>query len=285
MNPDIVNVNGGAIALGHPIGMSGARLVLTLALELRRRGGGLGAAALCGGGGQGDALIIKVPSASRRMSTGSPRRSRDRAGPHAPGPGTATRARWPDWSRLVENGDECLPEVARGAGTSLRPGPDHRPHRFTGRWQVDDDQRDWCAPTGPRVDASACSPSTRRARSPAAPSSATGSGCRTTPPIPASTSGRCPAAAISAAWPRPPPGRTGARGRRLRRRDHRDRRRRSGRGRGGPPGRHDAGAARARHGRRDPGGQGRHPRGRRRLRGEQGRPRRRRRHAPGHPRA
>jgi acetyl-CoA C-acetyltransferase len=60
---DIVNVNGGAIALGHPIGMSGARLVLTLALELKRRGGGLGAAALCGGGGQGDALLIKVPTA------------------------------------------------------------------------------------------------------------------------------------------------------------------------------------------------------------------------------
>ncbi len=60
---DIVNVNGGAIALGHPIGMSGARLVLTLALELQRRGGGLGAAGLCGGGGQGDALIIEVPTA------------------------------------------------------------------------------------------------------------------------------------------------------------------------------------------------------------------------------
>jgi len=64
VSPDIVNVNGGAIALGHPIGMSGARLVLTLALELRRRGGGLGAAALCGGGGQGDALIIRVPSSA-----------------------------------------------------------------------------------------------------------------------------------------------------------------------------------------------------------------------------
>ncbi len=63
VSPDIVNVNGGAIALGHPIGMSGARLVLTLALELRRRGGGLGAAALCGGGGQGDALLIRVPGA------------------------------------------------------------------------------------------------------------------------------------------------------------------------------------------------------------------------------
>jgi acetyl-CoA C-acetyltransferase len=60
---DKVNVNGGAIALGHPIGMSGARLVLHLALELKRRGGGTGAAALCGGGGQGDALIIKVPAA------------------------------------------------------------------------------------------------------------------------------------------------------------------------------------------------------------------------------
>ncbi|TDB71863.1 acetyl-CoA C-acetyltransferase [Micromonospora sp. KC723] len=62
ISPDKVNVNGGAIALGHPIGMSGARLVLTLALELRRRGGGTGAAALCGGGGQGDALIIHVPN-------------------------------------------------------------------------------------------------------------------------------------------------------------------------------------------------------------------------------
>ncbi len=58
-----VNVNGGAIALGHPIGMSGARLALSLALELRRRGGGVGVAALCGGGGQGDALVLRVPSA------------------------------------------------------------------------------------------------------------------------------------------------------------------------------------------------------------------------------
>ena len=58
---DKVNVNGGAIALGHPVGMSGTRVVLTLALELKRRGGGVGAAALCGGGGQGDALIVRVP--------------------------------------------------------------------------------------------------------------------------------------------------------------------------------------------------------------------------------
>ena len=62
ISPDIVNVNGGAIALGHPIGASGARIALHLAYELRRRGGGLGAAALCGGGGQGDALLLRVPA-------------------------------------------------------------------------------------------------------------------------------------------------------------------------------------------------------------------------------
>ena len=59
LNDSIVNVNGGAIALGHPIGASGNRVALTLLHELRRRGGGLGAAALCGGGGQGDALIVR----------------------------------------------------------------------------------------------------------------------------------------------------------------------------------------------------------------------------------
>jgi acetyl-CoA C-acetyltransferase len=62
VGPDKVNVNGGAIAIGHPIGMSGARIALHLAYELRRRGGGLGAAALCGGGGQGDALLLRVPA-------------------------------------------------------------------------------------------------------------------------------------------------------------------------------------------------------------------------------
>jgi acetyl-CoA C-acetyltransferase len=60
ISDDIVNVNGGAIALGHPIGMSGNRLALTLLHELQRRGGGIGAAALCGGGGQGDALIVRT---------------------------------------------------------------------------------------------------------------------------------------------------------------------------------------------------------------------------------
>ncbi|HEV7934661.1 MAG TPA: acetyl-CoA C-acetyltransferase [Actinomadura sp.] len=63
VDADRVNVNGGAIALGHPIGMSGARILLHLAYELRRRGGGVGAAGLCGGGGQGDALIVRVPGA------------------------------------------------------------------------------------------------------------------------------------------------------------------------------------------------------------------------------
>ncbi len=61
LSMEVVNVNGGAIALGHPLGMSGNRLALTLLYELRRRGGGVGAAALCGGGGQGDALIVATP--------------------------------------------------------------------------------------------------------------------------------------------------------------------------------------------------------------------------------
>jgi acetyl-CoA C-acetyltransferase len=61
VGPDKVNVDGGAVALGHPIGMSGARLALHLVHELKRRGGGLGVAALCGGGGQGDALLLRVP--------------------------------------------------------------------------------------------------------------------------------------------------------------------------------------------------------------------------------
>jgi acetyl-CoA C-acetyltransferase len=59
LDEEIVNVNGGAVALGHPIGASGARIVFTLALEMRRRGVGLGGAAICGGGGQGDALVLR----------------------------------------------------------------------------------------------------------------------------------------------------------------------------------------------------------------------------------
>lgn len=63
LNPDKVNVNGGAVALGHPIGASGTRIILTLIHELKRRGGGIGVAAICSGGGQGDAIMIEVPKA------------------------------------------------------------------------------------------------------------------------------------------------------------------------------------------------------------------------------
>jgi acetyl-CoA C-acetyltransferase len=80
LDPRKVNVNGGAIAMGHPLGMSGARIALHLALELRRRGGGVGAAALCGGGGQGDALIIRVPRLPRCPSAGQ-----DACGTRSPG--------------------------------------------------------------------------------------------------------------------------------------------------------------------------------------------------------
>ena len=65
VDPGIVNVNGGAIAVGHPLGASGARIAITLAYELHRRGGGRGAAALCGGGGQGSALLLQVPRVTR----------------------------------------------------------------------------------------------------------------------------------------------------------------------------------------------------------------------------
>jgi acetyl-CoA C-acetyltransferase len=63
LDPEKVNVNGGAVALGHPIGASGARIIITLMHELKRRGGGIGIAAICSGGGQGDAIMIEVPKA------------------------------------------------------------------------------------------------------------------------------------------------------------------------------------------------------------------------------
>ena len=61
LDSEKVNINGGAIALGHPIGASGARIIITLMNELKRRGGGIGIAAICSGGGQGDAIMIEVP--------------------------------------------------------------------------------------------------------------------------------------------------------------------------------------------------------------------------------
>ena len=66
----IINVNGGAIAMGHPLGMSGARITLHLALKLQRGGGGTGVAALCGGGGQGDALVLTVPGSPVALPAG-----------------------------------------------------------------------------------------------------------------------------------------------------------------------------------------------------------------------
>ena len=60
VDPEKVNVNGGAVALGHPVGASGGRIVATMIHELRRNGGGLGLAAICSGGGQGDALLLEV---------------------------------------------------------------------------------------------------------------------------------------------------------------------------------------------------------------------------------
>ena len=141
VSPDIVNVNGGAIALGHPIGMSGARLVLTLALELRRRGGGIGAAALCGGGGQGDALIIKVP---RRHDLAvlrpAARPSRRGAAAHRDVPALVDGAREGDpravarLVTLVEDGDRQPARDRRRARAVHRSGTGHRPDRLARAW-------------------------------------------------------------------------------------------------------------------------------------------------------
>jgi acetyl-CoA C-acetyltransferase len=87
---DRVNVNGGAIALGHPVGMSAARLTLTLALELRRRGGGTGAVALCGAGGMGDALVIRAVDLAPR-EPGSKKPSRPGPERHMPDPQALVR--------------------------------------------------------------------------------------------------------------------------------------------------------------------------------------------------
>ena len=204
LDADKVNVNGGAIALGHPIGMSGARLVLHLALELKRRGGGVGAAALCGGGGQGDALIVR--GSPRRPETGlavaavTSRRTRRRPRPGRVGQGRAVpravgaadlarRGRAPALREVMaalapHTGDAHVvgltgsPGVGKSTSTSALVGA------FRG------------AGSG-----SGCSPSTRPRRSPAARCSATGSGCRSTPSTPASTSARWPRAATSADSP------------------------------------------------------------------------------------
>ena len=150
---DKVNVNGGAIALGHPVGMSGARIVLHLALELKRRGGGIGAAALCGGGGQGDALIVRVSRERGPTSSVDDLVARARAG--------EARA----VARLISLVEDDVAAAARGdggAGAARRPRPGRRHHRLAGRRQVDLDQRAGhasCARPDKRVGVLAVDPS------------------------------------------------------------------------------------------------------------------------------
>ena len=206
-----VNVNGGAIALGHPVGMSGTRIVLHLALELKRRGGGVGAAALCGGGGQGDALIVRVPLCV--WSRNRPARLGSRRGAAAV-PDLVARARDGDAGAvarlisLVEDESPLLREVmaalAPHTGNAQIVG-------ITGSPGVGKSTSTSALVAELRAPASgsACSPSTRRRRSPAAPCSATGCGCRTTRSTATSTSARWPPAATSAAWPGRPRRRCG----------------------------------------------------------------------------
>ena len=190
ISEDQVNVNGGAIALGHPVGMSGARIVLHLALELKRRGGGVGAAALCGGGGQGDALIIRVPAVVSRRSSGNV-------------PELVERARQGDARAvarlisLVEDASPLLREVMAGlapySGNAQVVGITGSPG--VGKSTSTSALVDRAAPR--RQAGRACWRWTRPRRSPAAPCSATGCGCRTTPSTATSTSARWPRAATS----------------------------------------------------------------------------------------
>ena len=128
VDPDRVNVNGGAIALGHPIGMSGARIALHLIYELRRRGGGLGAAALCGGGGQGDALLLRVPAptSAEQHVTGAAARPTAGADPEALV--AAARAGDPRaLARLVSLVENELARAAPGHEACIAPHGRARP--------------------------------------------------------------------------------------------------------------------------------------------------------------
>ena len=248
--------------------MSGARVVLHLALELKRRGGGVGAAALCGGGGQGDALIVE---GSLCLSTSRPvddlvARARD-------GEARAVAR----LISLVEDGSPQLREVMAALAPYAGAGARRRAHRLArasasrrrpARWSAR------CAPSDKRVGVLAVDPS-----SPFSGGALLGDRVRMQDH--ALDDGRLHPLDGLARPPRRPrlgdaAGAAGARRRRLRRGARRDRRRRAERGRGRRPGRHHRRAAGARDGRRHPGGEGRHPRDRRRLRRQQGRPRRRR---------
>ena len=198
-----VNVNGGAIALGHPVGMSGARIVLHLALELKRRGGGIGAAALCGGGGQGDALIVRVPRLTPTACRADGARIEGgRARPELVEQARAGKAR--AVARLISLVEDESP-LLREVMAALAPHAG-RAHviGITGAPGVGKSTSTSALVTalcGGAASGSACSRSTRPRRSPAARCSVTGCGCRTTRPTPACSSGRWPPAATSAGWP------------------------------------------------------------------------------------
>ena len=253
--------------------MSGARIALHLALELQRRGGGVGAAALCGGGGQGDALVLRVPaSRADRGGTGAGRRRRSSRVPATATPRSVARL-----ISLVEDASPLL----REAMAALAPyGGQRRRHRAHRRARASASRRPptrWSRPTARRASGSACWPSTRRRRSPAARCSVTGCGCRTTPSTAdvyiRSMASRGHLGGL--AWSTPQALRVlDAAGCDVVLVET------VGVGQSevevAGTGRHHGGAARAGHGRRDPGREGRHPRGRRRLRRQQGRPGRRR---------
>ena len=142
-----VNVNGGAVALGHPIGASGARLVLTLALELARRGGGTGVAALCGGGGQGDALVLRVPG--RRRAGRTAEREPARSTRCWPGSGPAGPRAVGRLISLVEDGSDALPAIMAALAARHRPGLRGRADRAARAPASPRRWRPWCAPCGP----------------------------------------------------------------------------------------------------------------------------------------
>ena len=242
VDPEKVNVNGGAIAMGHPVGMSGARIVLHLALELKRRGGGIGRAALCGGGGSGrcpDRAGALGLIARRSADSGQ---ERVRVARTVEVEALVARAREGDprsvgrLITLVEDGAPQLRELmrvlARLTAAEGSPGSPHRvarraglgrPTRMQGprvgadpwvrtSWASPDlpgsasrrPRRRWSPSTGRRVGGSACWRWTRPRRSPAVPCSATGSGCRSTPPTRGCSSARWPRAGTWAGLPRRP---------------------------------------------------------------------------------
>ena len=115
LDPDIVNVNGGAVGLGHPVACSGARIIVTLLHELRRRGGGFGVASLCAGGGMGMATVVEVPAVTR-LDDLTPRRPASACSRTARACRGRARRPWPD----TERRSHCLARLARQLGSTRR---------------------------------------------------------------------------------------------------------------------------------------------------------------------